>query len=165
MGNGGHVRNNNVHFASDRHDWETPGDLFGALDREFRFSLDAAASVTNAKVARYYTAEDNGLAQPWLGTVWCNPPYGRAIGGFVRKGWESAQEGATVVMLVPARTDTAWWHDFVMEADEVRLLRGRLRFVGAPHCAPFPSAIVVFRPDEGRHNRRVRFSTMERWGQ
>lgn len=163
MGKSGHV-SNNVHFSSDRYDWETPQDLFDALDREFRFSLDAAASVTNAKVAHYYTVEDNALVQPWWGTVWCNPPYGREIGGFVRKGWESALEGATVVMLLPARTDTAWWQDFVMEADEVRLIRGRLRFVGAPHCAPFPSAIVVFRPEDERCNRWARFSTMRRQG-
>lgn len=143
-------------FSSEKRDWTTPGWLFDLLDAEFRFTLDAAASDENTKVPdRYYTEADDGLAQPWEGTVWCNPPYGRGVGEWVRKGYQSAQAGATVVMLLPARTDTRWWNEYVsyydwaarrtvMVAHEVRFLRGRLRFGGAKAGAPFPSAVVVW---------------------
>ena len=135
-------------MSSDRGDWETPQDFFDALDAEFGFTLDAAASPLNAKCARYWTEEDDALIQRWEGVVWCNPPYGRVVGDFVKKGFEEAQKGATVVMLLPARTDTRWWHDWVMRAAEIRLVRGRLRFVGAKSSAPFPSAVAVFRAGE-----------------
>jgi len=131
-------------MSSDRGDWETPQDFFDALDAEFGFTLDAAASPLNAKCARYWTEKDDALVQRWEGVVWCNPPYGRVVGDFVKKGFEEAQKGATVVMLLPARTDTRWWHDWVMKAAEIRLVKGRLRFVGAKSSAPFPSAVAVF---------------------
>ena len=127
-------------------EWETPPDLFARLDAEFGFTLDACASAANAKVAAYYTREQDALAQPWPGVVWCNPPYGRAIGRWVEKAYAAALAGSTVVALVPARTETAWWHRWVMRAAEVRVLRLRLRFSGAAINAPFPSAVVVFRP-------------------
>jgi len=136
-------------MSSNSEEWETPQDFFDALDAVFQFELDAAASAQNAKCVRYWTKEDDALAQRWDGVVWCNPPYGRVIGEFVKKGYEEAQKGSVVVMLVPARTDTRWWHDWVMKAAEIKLVRGRLRFVGAPSSAPFPSAIVVFL--EGYH--------------
>jgi len=139
---------NNGLMSSDRGDWETPQDFFDALDAEFGFTLDAAASSHNAKCARYWTEEDDALVQRWKGIVWCNPPYGRVVSDFVKKGFEEAQKGATVVMLLPARTDTRWWHDWVMKAAEIRLVRGRLRFVGAKSSAPFPSAVAVFRAGE-----------------
>lgn len=147
-------------FASDRGDWETPKQFFDLVDAEFGFDLDAAASHANALCGRYYTEADDGLSQPWTGTVWCNPPYGRGISAWVRKGWESSQAGAIVVMLIPARTDTAYWHDYVMRSAEIRLLRGRLVFGGgeARANAPFPSALVVFRA--GSHHPVV--STMSR---
>lgn len=135
-------------LTSDRQDWATPWSFFELVNNEFQFSLDAAADTHNAKVSRYYTPEQNGLERPWTGVVWCNPPYGRGIDAWVRKGFESAQAGAVVVMLIPARTDTRYWHDYVMKAHEVRLLRGRLVFGRgeARANAPFPSALVVFRP-------------------
>jgi phage N-6-adenine-methyltransferase len=136
-------------LASGREGWGTPPDLFAALDREFGFTLDACASAENATCARYYSREDDGLAQPWAGVVFCNPPYGREIGRWVRKAAESARSGATVVCLLPARTDTHWWHCWAMRG-EIRFLRGRLRFVGARWNAPFPSAVVIFRPGAGR---------------
>lgn len=140
----GHARS--VHFSSERMDWATPPALFAALDAEFGFTLDAAALPHNAKCARYFTPADDALAQDWgAGVVWLNPPYGRQIAAFMRKAYEASLAGATVVCLVPARTDTAWWHD-VAARGEVRFLRGRVRFEGAAHGAPFPSAIVVFRP-------------------
>lgn len=138
-----------VHYSSVKHDWSTPPQLFARLDREFGFTLDAAASQENAKCDRYFTPDDDGLRQDWgQHVVWCNPPYGRVIAQWVRKGFDAAQLGATVVMLVPARTDTAWWHDYAINGD-VEFLRGRLNFGGdriRGHNAPFPSCVVVFRP-------------------
>lgn len=146
-------------MSSNSHEWETPQDFFDKLDLEFRFTLDAAATPENAKCKQFYTQQDDALKLPWCGVVWCNPPYGRVIGRFVQKGWEEAQQGATVVMLIPARTDTRYWHDYVMRAAEVRLLRGRLYFKRPGQergRAPFPSAVVVFR--EGEY--KPEFSTM-----
>lgn len=134
-----------VHYSSAKQDWETPSDLFAKLHAEFYFTLDACATKANAKVPHYYSPDTDALIQTWSGVVWMNPPYGRGIGQWVRKAYDSAQMGATVVCLLPARTDTSWWHDYVMMG-EVRFLRGRIRFVNAPYAAPFPSAIVVFRP-------------------
>lgn len=141
---------NRVLLSSDHMDWETPPNLFEALAAEFGpFDLDAAATHQTAKCARYYTPEVDGLLHPWEGRVWLNPPYGREIGKWVRKAYEEAQAGrATVTLLIPARTDTAYWHDYVMKADVIRFLRGRVRFLRdgqAASVAPFPSAVVVFR--------------------
>jgi phage N-6-adenine-methyltransferase len=135
-----------VHFSSASDEWSTPPELFAELDQEFNFTLDACATPENAHCVRYFTREDNGLAQRWTGRVWCNPPYGRAIGLWMRKAWESVQTGEAevVVCLVPARSDTSWWHEYAVRG-EVRFLRGRLRFGGAKSSAPFPSAVVVFR--------------------
>lgn len=133
-----------VHYSSATDEWETPQDFFDALDGEFGFGLDVCATPENAKCPRYYTREDDGLAREWRGVCWMNPPYGRAIGRWVRKAYESARDGATVVCLVPARTDTAWWHDYATRADEIRFVRGRLKFGGAKHNAPFPNAVLVF---------------------
>jgi len=135
-----------VHFLSERLDWETPPDLFVGLDREFRFTLDVCATEKNRKVRRFFSPEDDGLSRDWSrDRCWMNPPYGREIPKWMKKAYEESLKGALVVCLVPARTDTAWWHDYAAKG-KVRFLRGRLRFVGAPHCAPFPSAIVVFLP-------------------
>jgi phage N-6-adenine-methyltransferase len=135
-----------VHFSSASDDWPTPQNLFDALDTEFDFTLDPAATVENAKCAKYYTREQNGLSKDWAGeTVFLNPPYGRGIGQWVSKAYETALTGSVVVCLLPSRTDTSWWHRYCARG-EIRLLKGRLKFGGAKHCAPFPSAIVVFRP-------------------
>lgn len=151
-----------IAFSSASHEWCTPPALFAALDKEFAFTLDAAASDDNALCATYFTKASDALTQTWSGTVYCNPPYGPGIGAWIAKGYAEAQAGSTVVMLVPARTETAWWHDYVMRAAEVRLIRGRLSFIndydGAGHNAPFPSCIVVFRP--GDHTPV--FSAMDR---
>jgi phage N-6-adenine-methyltransferase len=119
--------------------------LFAELDAEFNFDLDVCATADNAKCTRYFTREDNGLAQPWTGRVWCNPPYGREIGKWVEKAVDSVRRGEAelVVCLVPARTDTQWWHEFVTRG-KFQFLRGRVRFNGQG-SAPFPSAVVVFR--------------------
>jgi site-specific DNA-methyltransferase (adenine-specific) len=128
-------------------EWYTPPDLFAALDAEFGpFTLDACASAANAKCPRYFDREQDGLKQPWTGVVWCNPPYGRTIGEWVRKAWESVERGDAerVVCLLPARPGSGWWHDWAARG-EVRFLRGRLKFGGCATSAPFDSAVVAFR--------------------
>ena len=132
-------------FTSQSCEWATPQWLYNLLNAEFGpFDLDVCANAQNAKAERYYGDEVwSGLALPWRGRVWMNPPYGRAIGQWVRKAWEAGEAGALVVCLLPSRTDTAWWHDYVMEASQLRFIRGRLHFNDAGP-APFPSAIVIF---------------------
>ena len=137
--------NTDVMFSSKTDLWETPQDFFDDLDWEFHFDLDVCALPKNAKCVRYYTPEEDGLAQPWEGTCWLNPPYGREIGRWVKKAADSATGGATVVMLLPARTDTRWFHDYIYGKAEIRFVKGRLKFGGAKNSAPFPS-MVVFRP-------------------
>lgn len=134
-----------VHFSSKTDQWPTPVAFFNVLDDEFKFDTDVCASKDNAKCKRFFTEEDDGLAQKWNGICWMNPPYGRVIKQWMRKAYESALDGATVVCLVPARTDTAWWHEYAAKG-EVRFVRGRLKFGNAKSGAPFPSAVVVFRP-------------------
>jgi len=133
-------------FSSNRMDWETPQFLFDALDAEFGFDVDVCALKATAKCKDFFSPYNCGLANDWgICVCWMNPPYGREIGRWMRKAYESAKAGATVVCLVPARTDTDWWHRFAQRG-EVRLLRGRLKFRGSKTSAPFPSAVVVFRP-------------------
>jgi len=140
-------------FSSTRDDWATPQALFDELDREFGFTLDVCATAENAKCERFYSPEEDGLKQPWTGVCWCNPPYGRRIGAWIRKAYESAQAGATVVCLIPARTDTSYWHEYVMRG-EVRFIRGRVCFGGRkPSRSPFPSAIVVFEAARGERRK------------
>jgi phage N-6-adenine-methyltransferase len=134
-----------VHFSSATDLWATPQEFFDRLDEQFGFTLDVCATADNAKCAAFFTADDDGLAQEWRGICWMNPPYGRAIGAWMQKAYESSLAGATVVCLIPARTDTAWWHDYVMKGD-VEFIRGRLKFGDRRKDAPFASALVVFRP-------------------
>ena len=134
-------------FTSRTDEWATPSKTFQELDAEFHFTLDPCASAENHKCARYFTKEQDGLAQDWGGQiVFCNPPYGRAIAAWVRKcAEESRKPGTQVVALIPARTDTAYFHDYIYhKAREIRFLRGRLHFNDAPNAAPFPSMIVIF---------------------
>ena len=139
-------RARSVHFSSGSNEWSTPQWLFAKLHRTFHFTLDPCSTHANAKCRRHFTKADDGLAQDWgRHVVFMNPPYGRQIGLWMRKAFESATAGATVVCLVPARTDTAWWHTYAIRG-EVRFLRGRLKFGESESAAPFPSAIVTFRP-------------------
>lgn len=135
-----------------RDDWCTPQALFDMLDGEFRFDVDCAASESNAKADWYMSEEDDALSLDWSGaTCWLNPPYGRGVGDWVEKAYVESQKGATVVVLVFARTDTAWWHDYAMKAKEIRLIRGRLRFLQdgkERDPAPAPSCVIVFAPGE-----------------
>lgn len=136
--------NSAVFYSSKTDMWATPQDFFDALDAEFHFTLDACAVKENAKCAAYYTPEQNGLDQPWTGQVWCNPPYGRNVGQWVKKAHDTASGGGFVVMLLPARTDTRWFHDYIYGKTEVRFIKGRLKFGGCQNAAPFPSMVVIF---------------------
>lgn len=148
-----------VHFSSATAEWSTPQDLFDELNDEFQFNLDPAATVENAKCELFITELEDGLTTDWCGysphwdlvncRAFLNPPYGRAIGKWMAKAHAECSYGALVVCLVPARTDSKWFHDFAF-GHEVRFLRGRLKFGGCANSAPFPSAIVVMRPPNER---------------
>jgi len=138
--------NTDVMFSSATDQWATPQAFFDEWDAHFRFELDVCADAQNAKCWRYFSEQDNGLFQEWApNRCWMNPPYGREIGRWMQKAYEESLKGATVVCLVPARTDTAWWHDYAAKG-KVTFIRGRLRFGTATNSAPFPSAVVVFYP-------------------
>jgi site-specific DNA-methyltransferase (adenine-specific) len=145
-------------FSSKSDEWETPQDLFDKLNKEFNFTLDPCATDDNHKCDKYYTIKDDGLSKDWSGEiVFVNPPYGRAIGKWVKKSYEEYLKGTTVVMLIPSRTDTRFFHDYIYNKAEIRFLKGRLKFVNrlfpswneegnyklSP--APFPSMIVVYK--------------------
>lgn len=135
-----------VHYSSATPEWSTPQDLFDKLNAEFNFTLDPCCTHENAKCSKHFTIEDDGIARDWSGErVFMNPPYGREIKHWMAKAYRASLHGATVVCLVPARTDTAWWHDFAMKG-KIEFLRGRLKFGGGKNSAPFPSAIVTFKP-------------------
>lgn len=134
-------------YSNRTDEWPTPMDLFVALDREFRFTLDPCASTRNAKCSRFYTKDDDGLRQSWgRNRVFCNPPYGRTMRQGAEKCFRSAQAGALVVLLAHARTDTRWFHDWVYGKAEIRFVRGRLRFGDGRQSAPFPSLVAIYRP-------------------
>ena len=136
-------------FSSAKDDWETPQEFFDRYDNIYHFTLDAASSDQNAKCVQHYTAETDGLHNSWGGqTVWLNPPYGRTIGDWVRKAYEESQkQNTTVVCLLPARTDTKWFHDYCKHG-EIEFIRGRLRFGSSKNSAPFPSMVVVFKSSD-----------------
>jgi len=129
------MKTNRGLFTSARKNWKTPKMFYKALDAEFSFDFDPCP------VNHVF----NGLKIEWGERNYVNPPYGREIGKWIKKGFEEAQKGKTVVFLVPSRTDTQWWHDYVMKASEIRFIKGRLKFDDQTNSAPFPSAIVVFR--------------------
>lgn len=139
--------NTDVMFSSKTDLWETPQEFFDQMNDEFGFELDVCALPENAKCKRYYTPEMDGLSQPWDGVCWCNPPYGRNIGKWVEKAYKESQNKKNyIVMLLPARTDTRWFHDYIYGKAEIRFIRGRLKFGGCKNSAPFPSMVVVFGP-------------------
>ena len=140
--------------TSNTDEWPTPQNLFDLLDLEFGFTLDPCCTNESAKCERFFTLKENGLLQDWHNdNVFMNPPYSE-VSLWMRKAYGSAQEGATVVCLIPSRTDTRWWHDYAMKG-EIRVIKGRLRFGDATENAPFPSCVVVFRP------RTFKLSTLE----
>jgi phage N-6-adenine-methyltransferase len=133
-------------FTSKTDEWETPQWLFDDWDRAFGFTLDPCATHENAKCEKYFTKAEDGLKQDWSDEiVFMNPPFGRKIYHWMKKAYRESLKGATVVCLVPARTDTRWWHTYAM-GGEIKFLRGSLKFGNAKNSAPFPSAIIVFWP-------------------
>lgn len=141
-------------FESARQDWETPQNFFDPINLEFNFTLDAAASAKNTKVkTKFFSKRDDSFAQSWgNNVVWLNPPYGegkRPISAWVAKAHAESLMGATVVMLIPARTNTNWFHDFCLAKGEVRFVRGRPKFGDAEYGLPQPLCLVIFRPIKG----------------
>jgi len=139
-----------VHFSSKSNEWGTPPKLFQWLDNKFGFDLDAAATKENAKCRKFYTIEDDALKQDWIkgsdyGNVFLNPPYGNDLGKFIKKAYEESQKDCSVVCLIPARTDTKYFHDYCTKGC-IYFIKGRLKFINGScsASAPFPSAIVVF---------------------
>ncbi|MGG4028671.1 DNA N-6-adenine-methyltransferase [Bacillus subtilis] len=141
-------------FSSETDLWATPQYFFDRLDREFNFTLDPCSNGINNKCEKFFTAEENGLLQNWQGNaVFMNPPYGRVIGDWVKKAYEEGlKEKTSVVALIPARTDTKYWHEYVMNAKEIRFVKGRIKFGDSSNSAPFPSAVVIF---DGKHVPQV----------
>lgn len=196
------MRGERTLFSSSSGEYGTPPDLFDALDQRFRFVLDPAATIKNAKCATFFTKEDDGLKQDWsrFESVFLNPPYGEpeqpcrpncrkkrcvkrgyhvteyqpGIIDWMRKAWQESVKWRTeagakkcvVVCLVPARTDTAWWHDYAMKAEEIWFIRGRLSFEseGAMFTAPFPSAVIVFRGSDWSVLNKPRIEVIDRRG-
>lgn len=137
---------NNSLFSAKTVEWETPQDFFDKLNEEFHFTLDPCCTDENAKCEKHYTREQDGLSQDWTGeTVYCNPPYGREMPKWIKKCYEHFIMGGTAVMLIPARTDTKAFHEYVYGKAEIRFIRGRLKFGGSKCSAPFPSMLVVYR--------------------
>ena len=136
-----------VMFSSKTDEWETPQDLFDELNNEFNFTLDVCATDKNTKCKKYFNKQLDGLKQFWgHDTVWCNPPYGRQIGKWVEHAFNTHWvNDNTIVMLLPARTDTKWFHKYIYGKAEIRFIKGRLKFGGSKNSAPFPSMIVIFR--------------------
>ncbi len=134
----------NVHFSSETDLWATPQDFFDKQNAIYNFTLDVCATDDNAKCKKYFTKNDNGLNKEWHGVCWMNPPYGREIKQWMHKAYKESLKGVTVVCLVPARTDTVWWHDYAMKGN-IEFIKGRLKFGNAKNSAPFPSALVVFK--------------------
>ena len=138
--------NNELMFSSKTDLWSTPNDFFDKLNDEFRFTLDPCSTHENAKCYKHFTEEENGLLQDWGNeVVFCNPPYGRQIKDWVKKSYEESQkDNTTVVMLIPARTDTIYFHEYIYHKAEIRFIKGRLKFGNAKNSAPFPSMVVIF---------------------
>ena len=143
-------------YSSKSEQWETPQWLFENLNDLFGFDLDVCATPENAKCKSYYTREQDGLSKPWEGVVWCNPPYGRNIGNWVKKAYdENLRNNNYIVMLLPARTDTRWFHEYIYGRGhvDVRFIRGRLKFSNSKNSAPFPSMVVIFNPRIGKYRK------------
>jgi len=133
-------------FSSATNEWSTPQEFYEQLNKEYRFTLDPCCTRETAKCDHFYTKEDDGLSKSWEGhTVFMNPPYGREIKDWIKKAYNEGQKRDTlVVCLIPARTDTKYWHDYCMRANEIQFVKGRLKFGSGKGSAPFPSAVVVF---------------------
>jgi len=136
-------------MSSKSHDWATPQAFYDKLNDEFQFTCDVCAVAWNAKHENYITPEQDALSMPWSGVCFMNPPYGRSIRYWIEKAHQEALKGVLVVALLPARTDTSYFHEFIFEPGyEIRFLKGRIKFEqpdGPLASAPFPSCIVIFK--------------------
>jgi site-specific DNA-methyltransferase (adenine-specific) len=152
---------NKVHFKSSDREWETPDAVFQPLKKEFNILIDVCANAENTKCKTYFDRKLNGLTANWAeklkfvsmtivgnreAACWMNPPYGRGIDKWIKKAYDESLRGVTTVALIPARTDTSWFHNYIHDKQEVRFIKGRIKFVDAESSAPFPSMIVIFRP-------------------
>lgn len=147
---------NKVHFKSSDREWETPEAVFQPLKKEFNIQVDVCANAENTKCKAYFDRKINGLTTDWGKALskftdkekacWMNPPYGRGIDNWIKKAHDESLKGVTTVALIPARTDTSWFHTYIQGKQEVRFIKGRIKFVDAESSAPFPSMIVIFRP-------------------
>ena len=136
---------NKALFSTGSGEWETPQELYNSLNAACGFDLDVCATADNAKCQRFYSKEQDGLTQDWIGRVWCNPPYGRDVEKWVKKANdEHAKHGTFIVMLLPARTDTKWIHNLIFGVANVIFLPGRLKFTGSNNSAPFPSMLAIW---------------------
>ena len=151
---GGVVMNTEVMFSSKTDNWATPQDFYNKLDKRFNFELDPCADEENHKCPLYYTKEEDGLKQDWgQYRTYVNPPYGREISKWVEKAYKTNKEhGNLIVMLLPARTDTRWFHNFIYKKAEIEFIKGRLKFGNSKDSAPFPSMIVIF--EEGKKSEK-----------
>lgn len=146
--------NKSIHFQSNSCEWGTPPEFFKRMQDKYGiFDIDVCATAESTKCSKYFDISANGLEQDWSGLCWMNPPYGRGIGAWIKKAFEESKKGAKVVCLIPARTDTAWWHDYVIKHGKIEFLRGRIKFVPfgenknvgkKQNSAAFPSAVVTF---------------------
>lgn len=136
-------------FKSKTVEWPTPLELFAPLNDEFGFDVDVAATAENAKCAKFWTKEDNGLVQPWGKRNWMNPPYGKDVPKWLARALDESKRGNTTVCLIPARTNTVWFHDLCLNEAEVRFVKGRPKFGDADHGLPLPLAVVIYRPRYG----------------
>ena len=142
------MANFHTRFKSNTIEWETPDSLYHPLDCEFKFTLDVAATKANAKCNKFWTKEENGLIMPWDGVCWMNPPYGRDVPKWLKRASIEVKRGITIVALIPARTNTGWFHDLCLNIAEVRFIRGRPKFGDSDHGLPLPLAIVIYCPHE-----------------
>lgn len=133
-----------VHFMSLRLNWQTPKELYEKLDKKYHFDFDPCPP----------NHSFDGLSIEWGNSNFVNPPYGNEIPKWLKKGYEESLKGKTVVFLIPSRTDTRWWHDYVMKAKYIHFIKGRLRFDDGNNPAPFPSCVVVFNHTKV-HNQKM----------
>jgi phage N-6-adenine-methyltransferase len=140
--------NTDLMFSSETDLWSTPQEFYDQLDKEFKFDLDPSCNIDNCKCEYgFWKEEFDGLKEEWhkFKSVFCNPPYGKVIGQWVKKAYEESLKGSTVVMLLPARTDTKWFHNYIYGKAEIRFVKGRLKFGGSKNSAPFPSMVVIYK--------------------
>jgi phage N-6-adenine-methyltransferase len=146
---------------STNYEWETPEAIYKPLEKEFDITFDVCATHANRKTQRFFDKQANGLIREWgpnEKVVWMNPPFGSEIGKWVRKAYDEAKKGVTTVALLPARTDTSWFHNYILDKHEIRFLKGRIKFKDAKSSAPFPSMIVIFK---GRKEKQKLLKTIK----